>query len=256
MLRGRAAESNLGLDFPRPMARAVVHLDARYLGLADGASVSSWPVRPGSNISATAGSAPTYRATGLSSRPSVEFALGNYLDLGAAGRALVNNATGITIFAVGSCSGGTDATQTAVHFSRNDSSGSSRAGLRMRVSGSRALRGSARRVDSDSETQTASVGATDTACICSVVIDYVGGTMIAGVNGVFSASASLPGSSSGNSQSSDAAAAVIGAGSSTATANRFEGFLSFVAVFPMVVSAQRQLRVRQYLGRSFGITTV
>lgn len=251
---GRIAESILGLDFPRPMARAIVHLDARFLGLADGADVSSWPARPGSLVAAVAGTAPIYRATGLNGRPAVEFELGDWLDLGTIGKSLINAVPGVTIFAVGQVTGTTDATQSLVHISKTDSTGSTRAALRMRQT-SNFVRGSARTNDADAETVSAGVGDTSTApCIASVTINYLAGTVFGNVNGVSSAAASLP--ASGTSQAGNALAAVIGSGSAAGSANRFQGLCSFVAVFPMVVSAQRQLRIRQYLGRSFGITTV
>lgn len=237
------------------MARAIVHLDARFLGLADGASVESWPARPGSLVTAVAGSAPTFRATGLNSRPTVEFSLGNWLDLGTIGKAIIDSTPGVTIFAVAQVTGTTDATQALVHFSRTDSSGSARAALRIRQSSSNVVRGSARRADADAETVSAGVGDTVTApVIASVTIDCVAGTVTGNANGVSSAAASLP--TTGANQAGSALAAVIGSGSASGTANRFTGDCSFVAVFPMVVSPLRQLRIRQYLGRSFGITTV
>jgi len=59
------------------------HFDATELSLSDGSSVSTWPDESSEGNDLSAGTAPTYRSSGINSNPSVEFdGTNDFLDVG------------------------------------------------------------------------------------------------------------------------------------------------------------------------------
>lgn len=236
---------------------AIMALDARTIaGVENNGLVDSWASVIGSIVATGSGATrPAFLSSGINGRPGISLnGVDQVMSLGAGGLAIANNIPSITIIAVVQPVISGDTTHSCVHLSLNASGGSSRVGLRTRTSaGPAAARASARRLQADAETQSVSVTAPAGAYIASAIIDFVGNSVVSGVNGVRGGSTAMPGSP-GNSDAFNSSVAWIGAAGTSGTANRYTGVVSSVLIAVPALDAATEIALIRNIAFQFNIS--
>ena len=238
---------------------AQIALDARFItGVADGAALSSWNARPNSSISATQANAsgqPTYRASQINGRPSLEFdGSTDVLVLSAAAASLTNNVGSADSIAVLQKTGAGDSIQTVITLS--GSTGHSRLNILSRNASSDVVAQLGRRLDADGSA-TSTGGSSTNPVIGEGRARWSSGFQNVATNGVASANSNYS-SGSGNTSATNSAATLIGAFSLTAGVAgsiRHLGYISAVVVAVPAFSDPVRNRIRQSLGFSYRIAT-
>lgn len=232
-------------------------MDARFLALADNASVATWASRAGGLYGATAaGTAqPTYKARSVNGQPAVRFdGTSDCMDFDVAVRALTNNVAGIVAICVAVVdNAAADSNQNLVFLSSGSSAASGRFVLRAVVSGVAQAGLLGRRTDADTLATTSAIpGATSSPVVIQGFADWVGNLLAGRTNGGNQGSAVFS-SGGGNSSATSSVAAKLGG--QDATQVRFSGRMCAVVIGTPLIGQPVRMRVRQSFGFSFKIAT-
>jgi hypothetical protein len=236
---------------------AQIALDARFItGVANGAALSAWASRPVAAIGASQGtgtSQPTYLSSSINGRPAVQFdGTSDFMNCDAGALAITNNvaSASITCVAVNDATSA-DAVQYVVHLSVGGGS-NPRATLLGQFSGAANIRSQGARLDAAGPSQSNPAGSPASPCVMNARHDYANNAQSAGLNGVFTVSATYA-SGAGNTSATNSAQARIGGGSGAS--NRLGGRIAAIVVASPMFSNPVAKRIRESLGFSFRIAT-
>lgn len=217
----------------------------------NGSTVSQWNDKSGNGrnvIQATAGSQPTYIASGLNNKPVLSFDGGDLLTNTTPG-ALLRNTPGATIMAVCNYTDNS-VTRTVISIS-TATPGSNRAGIFARIGIPTGYALSARRLDSEGSSTVvgSSTFSAATNVLQGAVIDYANTDAFSYVNGNLNAS-NTAFITAGNTSDTDPGAVYIGR--SSTTLNSMLGTIAEIIVVSSAVTTSERQLMEGYLAWKWG----
>ena len=232
-----------------------IALDARHIVASDNDVLATWSPRRQASYGATAaGTAqPTYKASSINGRPSVQFdGTSDCMDFDSGALAMPNNATGMVAIGVVVCdNAAADATQNAVFFSNGLLNSSTRFAMRGANSSAASMNGAARRLDADSIIATGNVSGTGSPAILQVYTDWANNLLSAAINGGTASTNTF--TLAGNCSATNSVVAKLG-GQATSSA-RLSGRVGAIAIATPLLGLPLRKRIRMHFGFSFRIAT-
>lgn len=220
-------------------------------GLADGATVATWPDRSGNGFNATQATEankPLYKVNIINGRPVVRFdGTNDTMALTGGALDIVRNVSGATIFAVVKSTGA--AQNGRVVFFANNVAATSRLSLHQSVAPN--WEAIYRRLDADAADTLTDGAANTSPHVLSLVRDYAAATAtlyVDGGSGTTDATANTAGSTSDTASAN----AQIGA-SSAAGGNPFPGDIAEVIIYNRALTTAERKSIELMLGNKYGI---
>lgn len=236
---------------PRMIPDLQLWLDATQLNRADDDPVGVWTNLAYTNFDGSASGAarPTFKANIRQGRPVVRFdGIDDLLQLNGAGRDVVKNASGVTLFAVYADSQATTSTS-LLYWSTGTNSGNARIQLSPRNTGELSIGG--RRLDADAAAGSqGGTRATDEWLVHSCTGDWANVVATVWKNGV-QVSQNTSWLTAGSTSNTSSAGAGVGA--NTGGAGYFKGDLGEAIAYQRVLTTAERMRVERYLGSKWGV---